>query len=236
MKTPTGPLIRFKRASLGYGGAAVVEGVNLEIRPGSFWGVLGHNGSGKTTVLKTMLGLIPCLRGKVARGDVRFGYVPQKEKLDTIYPMSAFDVAVMGTYRRIQPGLLPGRSASQGLTRRCLRECGAANFAGKPYSALSGGQKQRVLIARALAAEPNLLALDEPLAGIDITTQHALLELLKTLKETHGLTILMISHRVRAEKGLFTDIAWVDEGRVETGPAEEMLSSGRLSEVFRSEL
>ena len=109
-------------------------------------------------------------------------------------------------------------------------------FARKRFSDLSGGQKQRVLLARALAAEPEILVLDEPLAGIDITTQHALLKLLKELKEKRRLTILMVSHRVSAEKALFTNIAWVDEGRVTTGSATEMLSKGRLSEIFKSEL
>lgn len=232
----SGVLIGFKRASLGYGNAAVLKSVAFEVRPGSFWGILGHNGSGKSTLLKTLLGLIPPLRGKVSVNGARFGYVPQKERLDPIYPLSAYDVAAMGTCRRVDFGALFGRGGSRELTLRSLRECGAAAFADQPYRSLSGGQKQRVLIARALAAEPNLLVLDEPLAGIDITTQHSLLELLKRLKEAHGLTVLMVSHRVSVEKGLFTDIAWVDEGLVETGPADAMLASGKLSRIFRSEL
>ncbi|MCR4296792.1 MAG: ATP-binding cassette domain-containing protein, partial [Elusimicrobia bacterium] len=122
------------------------------------------------------------------------------------------------------------------LVNRCLADCGAANLAERRFSELSGGQKQRVIIARALAAEPEVLVLDEPLAGVDITTQLALLKLLKELKDRRDLTILMVSHRVSAEKGLFSDVAWVDEGRVTTGPAAEMFSSGRLSEVFKSEL
>jgi len=230
-------LIRFNRASLGYDGKApLLTKVDLEIRGGEFWGILGHNGSGKTTILKTALGLIPSLRGKLAVKGVRFGYVPQKERLDPIYPLSARDVAEMGTYRKLELfSGLRGRGRAD-VVRRCLAECGASAFSERRFSDLSGGQKQRVLLARALAAEPEILVLDEPLAGIDITTQQALLALLASLKGRLDLTIMMVSHRVRAEKGLFTHLAWVDEGRVTTGPAAEMLSTGRLAEIFRSEL
>ena len=138
----------------------------------------------------------------------------------------------MGAYRTFQLR----RSCHDDVVRRCLADCGAASLAELPFNDLSGGQKQRVLIARALASEPEMLVLDEPLAGIDITTRQALLQLLKDIKERRRLTILMVSHRVSAEKGLFTHIAWVDEGRVSGGPAGEMLSTGRLSEIFKTEL
>lgn len=234
-KIATSPLIRFHNASLGYGKTHILTKVDLEIKTGDFWGILGHNGSGKTTILKTMLGLIPRQRGEFeSRG--RFGYVPQKERLDPLYPLSAYDVTEMGTYRKLELLRSLRGLGREDVVRRCLHDCGATLLSGRRFSDLSGGQKQRVLIARALAAEPEILVLDEPLAGIDITTQQALLKLLKDLKGKLHLTVLMVSHRVSAEKGLFTHIAWVDEGHVTTGPAEEMLSKGRLSEIFKSEL
>jgi len=240
-KSEAEPLLRFKNASLGYGNTPLLTKVDFDVRPGSFWGILGHNGSGKTTLLKTVLGLIPCLRGEFSArgllsGRPRYGYVPQKESLDPLYPLTARAVTAMGTYRKLEL-LRRLRGAGRGdLVKQCLADCGAANLAGRRFSDLSGGQKQRVIIARALAAEPEILVLDEPLAGIDITTQQALLKLLKELKARLGLTVLMVSHRVSAERGLFTDVAWVDEGRVATGHAGEMFSAGRLSEVFKSEL
>ena len=237
MKTPAiEPLIRVQNASLGYGKTAILTRVDLDIAPGSFWGILGHNGSGKTTILKTMLGLIPCLRGEFSGRGRRFGYVPQKERLDPLYPLSARAVAAMGTYRKLDLLQRLRGAGHDDIVNRCLADCGAADLAERRLSDLSGGQKQRVLIARALAAEPEILVLDEPLAGIDITTQQSLLTLLKDLKERHKLTILMVSHRVSAEKGLFTDVAWGDEGRVTTGPSHEMFASGKISEVFKTEL
>ena len=231
------PLISFKGASLGYGGRAVVSGVDLIVEPGAFVGVLGPNGAGKSTILKTMLGLIPPVKGHLKRsgssfGLPRFGYVPQKEKLDVIYPLTVREVAAMGTYRRFELfSRLRGLSHDD-LVRRSLKECGALDLSERRYSDLSGGQRPRVLIARALAAEPELLVLDEPLAGIDVPTQKALLKLFSELKERKHLTMLMVSHRLQAERDLFTHIAWVQDGKADFGPAETMLEKRHITEIF----
>ena len=183
------PMVRFKDASVGYGRKPILAGVDLEVAAGSFWGVFGYNGSGKTTLLKTLLGLIPVLKGRFevrgsSFGAPRFGYVPQKEKLDAIYPLTAYDVAEMGTFRKLEL-LRSLRGARHGaLVAKCLADCGAGALSPRLYSDLSGGQKQRVLIARALAAEPELLVLDEPLAGIDVATQKELLALLGRSRPT----------------------------------------------------
>lgn len=234
-----GPLIKFKNASIGYGRRAVLTHVEFEVKPGDFVGILGHNGSGKTTLLKTLLGLIPLLGGKLSiagkQGPLQIGYVPQKEKLDPIFPLSAYEVAAMGTYRSFEPLARLRLKTHRDHIRAAMRDCGALELSERPYSALSGGQKQRVLIARALAAKPEVLVLDEPLAGIDITTQHSLLILLRELKG-RWLTILMVSHRIQAEKDLFTHIAWVNGGKVEQDSVEVMLKSHNISKVFESEL
>ncbi|TPW20514.1 MAG: zinc transport system ATP-binding protein [Elusimicrobia bacterium] len=143
----------------------------------------------------------------------------------------------MGTYRRLELfGRLRGLGR-QAFIAKCLADCGASALAERRFGDLSGGQKQRVLIARALAAEPEVLALDEPLAGIDVTTQRALLKLLKRLKEERGLTVLMVSHRVHVEKDLFTHVVYCDEGKAAMGTTAEMLApTGRLGQMFRGEL
>ena len=228
-------VVEFKGASLGYGRRPVLTGVEFAVEREAFVGVLGPNGAGKSTVLKTLLGLIRPLKGQVKSHGAAFGYVPQKEKLDTIYPLSAREVAAMGTCRRFEfLGRLRGLTQDD-LVRRSLKECGALDLADRRYSDLSGGQRQRVLIARALAAEPELLVLDEPLAGIDVTTQKALLKLFKDFKEHKNLTILMVSHRLQAERDLFTHIAWVQDGKADFGPAGEMLSKRHITEIFGDE-
>ena len=233
-------LVRFAGASLGYGKRPVLSHVDLTLSRGEFLGVLGPNGAGKSTILKTMLGLIAPLKGKVELhggefGAPRFGYVPQKEKLDPIYPLSAYEVAEMGTFRRLEPfKRLRGRGHEDAV-RRAMKECGAWELAERRYSDLSGGQRQRVLIARALAAEPELLVLDEPMSGIDVPTQKALLALFDGFK-ARGLTVLMVSHRLQAERGLFTHLAWVESGKVEHGPAERMLAAHRVTETFGEDM
>ncbi|MBI3563855.1 MAG: metal ABC transporter ATP-binding protein [Elusimicrobia bacterium] len=234
------PLVRFAGASLGYGRRPVLSGVDLTLTRGDFLGVLGPNGAGKSTVLKTMLGLLRPLKGKVelsggAFGAPRFGYVPQKEKLDAIYPLTAYEVAEMGTFRRFELFKRLRRRTHDDVVRRAMKECGAWELAGRRYSDLSGGQRQRVLIARALAAEPELLVLDEPMSGIDVPTQKALLKLFLDFKE-RGLTVLMVSHRLQAERGLFTRVAWVEDGRVESGPAETMLAARRIAGIFGEDM
>lgn len=234
------PLVRFKQATLGYGAQPVLRDVTFDVASGFFMGILGPNGAGKTTILKTILGLIPCMDGEFSRhgahGGLRYGYVPQKEKLNPLYPLSAYDIAAMGTYQGLAPLQRLRGVNHRALIEHSLAVCGASALAKKRYSSLSGGQKQRVLIARALASKPELLVLDEPLAGIDITTQKALIELLHKLREDNKLTTLMVSHRIEAEKNLFTHIAWVDEGRAVVGATRDMLATGKVREVFQSEL
>jgi ABC-type Mn2+/Zn2+ transport system ATPase subunit len=237
------PLISFKDVCVGYGGKSVASGIDFEVLPGSFWGILGHNGSGKTTLLRTVLKLIPPMSGRVhfhgaKTHALRYGYVPQKERLDPIYPLRVRDVVGLGTCRRFRLDFWNRAAAeeNQSIVLRAMMDCGVNYLADRRFSELSGGQKQRVLIARALASLPSLLVLDEPLAGIDITTQTALLDFLRQLRQRRDLTVLMVSHRISAEKDLFTHIAWVDEGKVETGPVEAMLSHGKLSRIFKAEL
>jgi ABC-type Mn2+/Zn2+ transport system ATPase subunit len=218
----------------------VLTGVELAVARGDFLGVLGPNGAGKSTILKTMLGLIPPLKGHLrlhgsALGAPRFGYVPQKEKLDVIYPLTVREVAAMGTYRGVDLLRRLRGLTSDDLVKHCLRECGVWDLSDRRYSDLSGGQRQRVLIARALASEPELLVLDEPLAGIDVTTQKALLKLFKDIKDHQRLTVLMVSHRLQAERDLFTHIAWVQDGRADFGPAETMLATRHITEIFGGE-
>lgn len=191
-------------------------------------------------MLKTLLGLTPCLKGRVVRhgapGGPKFGYVPQKETLDPRFPVTAYDVAAMGTCRKVELFRRLRGLDDRRLIESCLAACGVAALASRRYGDLSGGQRQRVLLARALAAEPEVLALDEPLAGIDVTTQRSLITLLRELKEQRRLTVLMVSHGVRAVRELLTHAAWCGDGKVVFGEAERVLGAGKAQQTFESEL
>lgn len=213
------PLLTVAAADFGYEGRPVVRGASLAVRPAELVALLGANGSGKTTLLRGLLGFLPPLAGSVQRRqDLRIGYVPQRETLDPLYPLSAFQVARTGSWRDLPFWRLSG-ARERKLTQGALAACQAADFASRRYSELSGGQRQRVLLARALATEPELLLLDEPTAGIDPEAERGILDLLRRLRETRGLAIWMVTHHVHALAGRADRTLVVSEGRVQDGAA-----------------
>ncbi len=210
-------LVRLERADFGYEGRAVLHGATLAVRPGELVGVFGSNGSGKSTLLRGLLGLLPPLSGQISRAPgVRIGYVPQRETLDPAFPLSAFDVALLGTYGE-RPPWRPLGAALRERARAALGACRATDLARRRYAELSGGQRQRVLLARALATEPAVLLLDEPLAGIDAETERAILEVLVELRGSRGLAIWIVSHHAEALAGKLDRIVRVEDGHVRAG-------------------
>ena len=222
-------------ASFGYDRRPILTHVSLRVERGEFLALLGPNGAGKTTLLRGVLGLVPLLTGRVEFGFDRVehppGYVPQKDSLDSIFPLTAHEVVLMGTYARIGPFHRVTR-AHRRLAADALAQVGLTAIAEHPFWALSGGQKQRVLIARALAAEPEVLFLDEPTAGIDPGAATAIMEVIARLNRERGLTVLVVSHHLRLVRSLVNSVVWVDQGRALKGPTQEMLSAEHLERVF----
>jgi len=212
-------LLALEAADFGYGGAPVVHRASLEVRPHEFVVLLGSNGSGKTTLLRGLLGFLPPLAGRVTRrAGLRVGYVPQRETLDPLYPLSALDVARMGAWRDL-PFWGPAGERERALGRGALEACRAGDLAARRYAALSGGQRQRVLLARALASEPELLLLDEPTAGVDPEAERAILDLLRELRDARGLSVWMVTHHLHSIGARADRTAVVCEGRVSLAEA-----------------
>jgi ABC-type Mn2+/Zn2+ transport system ATPase subunit len=228
-------LVTLTDVSLGYGTRPVLAHVSLAVERGEFAALLGRNGAGKTTLFRGMLGLIPVLAGRVEYGFDRRnappGYVPQKESLDPIFPLTAYDVVLMGAAARVPPlGRVGARRRR--LAAECLTRVGLADVAGEPFWALSGGQKQRVLIARALAVEPALLLLDEPTAGVDPGAEAAIIDVIARLHRDDGLTVVIVSHDLRLIREVVGSVIWVGNGAVTKGATTEMLSAERLVDAF----
>lgn len=213
--------------------------INLDLAAGEVVALLGGNGSGKTTLLRTLLGLVPHQAGQIelfgkplARFHdwTRIGYVPQRGRLNV--PNATVDeVVLLGRLSHRRLFRLPGRADKQA-ANRALERVGLGGTGSRPMAQLSGGQQQRALIARALAAEADLLILDEPLAALDVRTQTSLAQLLGSLHSEDGLTILTVLHELGAMEPLLERSVVLQLGRViHDGP----LRSGPPQDDCRAE-
>src|SRR5574341_1043979 len=207
------PLVALEGASVGYGGRSLLEGVSFAVSPGDFIALVGPNGGGKTTLLRTLLGtLAPVAGRRLSPRPIRIGYVPQRDLLDAIWPLSAFDVARMGRAAHLAPGRRPGREDGEAVMA-AMERVGMADVARRRYGDLSGGQRQRVLIARALASEPELLALDEPTNGMDPAAELSTMEVIDALHGGNALAVVLVSHRLETVAAHATKLAYVDKDR-----------------------
>jgi ABC-type Mn2+/Zn2+ transport system ATPase subunit len=232
-------LIRLERAVIGYH-RPLLPPIDVAVRAGSTLGILGPNGAGKSTLLKSLLGLLPLLGGRrlLPQGHMpRIGYVPQRDKLDTSWPLTVLEVVLMGRTPLLGPLRRYGARDRKGALD-ALAEIGVERLAPLPLHALSGGQHQRVLIARAIAAEPELLVLDEPTSGMDPAAERVLLELVARLKQAHNLSVALVTHQLTAIPGFATDVALVDRERgvFEVGPTDEMIEPGKLGRLYGREV
>jgi ABC-type Mn2+/Zn2+ transport system ATPase subunit len=231
---PTGPIAALEDASIGHGGRALLSGIDLSVQPGDFLAVVGPNGGGKTTLLRTLLGALPPVAGRVSRArQLRVGYVPQREHADVVWPFSAGEVVLMGRVRALGPLRRP-RSGDREAARTALARVGMGELEHARFRELSGGQRQRTLIARALAADPALLALDEPTSGMDPAGELDTMELLRSLHAAGGLAIVMVSHRLDAVANHARTLAFVDHEKrlFQVGPLDVMLRPDALAALY----
>ena len=225
--------LRFERVTLGYGRRVVLRDVDLDVAAGDFLGIVGPNGAGKTTLLRALLGTLRPSAGtiRIPEEGVVFGYVPQRQAVDETFPLTVREMILMGRFARL--GLLrrPGRE-DHARVLECAEHVAIANLLDRRYRTLSGGQKQRTLIARALAAEPTILVLDEPTTGMDLPAEHAIMELVRELHRDDRLTVVMVSHLLNVVASYVERLAIVGGGRLEVGPVDGMLTAERLSALY----
>ena len=222
----------------------VLEDIDLKIPKGTFLGLIGPNGGGKTTLLKCILGLIKPEKGRVTvlghpatrvRPKGAIGYVPQHPIADLDFPVSVYDVVMMGRYSKIGP-FRKASAEDREIVMRVLQQVGMFDLKARPIGHLSGGQQQRVFIARALSSQPEILLLDEPLTGVDTGAQNEFYDLLRRLKEGLALTLVLVSHDIGVIPYHTEEIACVNRKMHLHGKPKEVLSHESLRQAYGCEV
>jgi ABC-type Mn2+/Zn2+ transport system ATPase subunit len=240
------PIIRFERATFGFPGVIALKEITLAINAGEFVGVIGPNGSGKTTLCRAVLGLMAPLEGSLKIFDcsceelrchhrAKIGYLPQKGVVDRNFPVTVLETVMMGRYGAL--GLLKRPSAQdRKIAVEALAHVGMDAHQDTALGHLSGGQQQRVFIARALAQQPQVLLLDEPTTGLDITTQYNVVELVQHLHEELGLTVLLITHDINMIRSRVNRLVLLKTRLHAAGPPEDVLKPDILRQVYGKDL
>ncbi len=185
--------------AVGYNNIALHQDINFSIPSGAYACIVGDNGVGKSTLIKTLLGLLPPISGTVKIGSSHkspdIGYLPQQTQVQKDFPASVYEVVLSGCLNKI--GLRPFyNKAEKAKAQEMMAKLGISTLAKKSYSRLSGGQQQRTLLARALCATDKILLLDEPTAGLDLAATRDFYRIIKELNK-EGTTIIMITHNLQ---------------------------------------
>lgn len=223
--------------SAGYGERTALEHVSIAVEPGSLLAVVGPNGAGKSTLLKLMAGLlrpwtgrIEVLGGPPGRESRRVAYVPQAELVDWAFPVTVEDVVMMGRFPRLGSLRRPGADDHRAVAD-ALEQVDMARHGRTQIGRLSGGQRRRVFLARALAAEADLFLLDEPVTGIDATTQEQLMDLLEA-QAARGKTVVATTHDLACAAQRFQQVLAVNRSVVAYGPANLVLDADVLARAY----
>jgi ABC-type Mn2+/Zn2+ transport system ATPase subunit len=225
----------------GYNRLPALEEVTFQVGQQEVVGIIGPNGSGKSTLMKSILGLVKPWRGDIlvfgqpsSQQRKQVGYMPQIEDVEWDFPVTVDDVALMGRYARL--GLLRHPSSEdREAAHAALQRVGMYQHRHRLIGELSGGQRRRVLLARALANNPRLLLMDEPMAGLDATVQHRLLDIMDDLR-AEGTTILLSTHDLSCVSTCAAKVVCLNRRLVAFGPPAEVLTETVLNETFGTHL
>ncbi len=235
-------MIEVRDIFFSYDGGRVIDGASFRLDEGEFAGVVGPNGSGKTTLLKLLTGVLRADSGTIRIKDRDLARISKRElarllavvpqESHVLFPFTAREIVLMGRYAHLGPFSFERRE-DMAIAEEMMRTTDVLQFADRLISEVSGGEKQRVIIARALAQQPKALLLDEPTAFLDLRHQIRIYELLKSLNETRGMTVLCISHDLNLAARYCKRLIMLHEGRVAAdGPPQAVLTRENVSRVF----
>ena len=235
------PALEIHDLTVAYHDRPVLWDIDLALPEGQLIAIVGPNGAGKSTLLKAILGLIRPITGWIKvfgesyeRRRSWVGYVPQRESVDWDFPTNALDVVCMGLYGRV--GWIRRLSRRhREIALSCLDQVGIRDLAHRQISQLSGGQRQRVFLARALAQDARLYLMDEPFAGVDATTERAILELLQDLRSS-GRTVIAVHHDLQTVAEYFDHVVLLNMRLVAAGPIAEHFTNENLQLTYGGKL
>jgi len=235
-------LLAVKNASLSFDQRVIWHDLNLDIQPGEFVAVIGANGSGKSMLLKSILGQQALSSGSIEflgkpsrHGNTQIGYVPQQRVIDSGLPLKVVDAVRFGLDGHSFGLPLPS-AKKKALALEALAQVDAAHLAQTPIGELSGGEMQRVRVAQAVISHPKLILADEPLSALDLHHQKVVSELVHQQSERFGAAVLFVTHDVNPIIDFVDRVLYLAQGRYSIGTADEVLQSDVLSELYGTEI
>jgi manganese/zinc/iron transport system ATP- binding protein len=235
------PALELHDLTVSYAKKPVLYGVDVQVPQGALVGIIGPNGAGKSTMIRAIMGLTPASSGWVQifgesfeKNRHRVGYVPQREQVDWDFPVNVMDVVLMGRYGR-RGWLRRVTKEDKKIAEESLDKVGMLPFRNRQIANLSGGQQQRVFLARALAQQSDLYLMDEPFAGVDATTERAIVTLLQEL-QSQGKTILVVHHDLTTAKEYFDHLLLLNMRLVAFGKTEDVFTVEQLQKTYGGRL
>lgn len=229
--------IKVDDLTVAYDYKPVLWDIDLAVPKGVLMAIVGPNGAGKSTLIKTILGIIKPIAGTVAvfgkpykKNQKIIAYVPQKGSVDWDFPTTVFDVVLMGTYGQLGWIRRPG-TRERKIALKAMERVGMSAYRNRQISQLSGGQQQRVFLARALAQEAEIYIMDEPLQGVDATTEIAIINILKELRKA-GKTVIVVHHDLQTVPEYFDWVTFLNVKKIATGPIKDIFNDENLTKTY----
>jgi zinc/manganese transport system ATP-binding protein len=236
------PAIRLDGAALEFGERRLWDDLTLQVSTGEFLAVLGPNGSGKTSLLKVLLGLQRLSSGTVEvggriprRGSSLVGYIPQQRSFDRDLPLRGRDLVRLGLDGHRWGIALP-HAGPRAAVAEAIEAVGATRYADRPIGLLSGGEQQRLRIAQALLGDPQVLLCDEPLLSLDLQHQQAITALIDARRREAGTAVVFVSHEVNPILPIVDRVLYLVGGRWAVGTPDDVMTSARLSELYGTDV
>lgn len=227
--------------TVSYHSKPVLWDIDFDVPPGVMAAIVGPNGAGKSTLIKSVLGLVPSMAGHVTlfgrpykQHRRRVGYVPQRSSVDWDFPTTALDVVTMGLYGRLGWLRRPGwRERNEAMA--ALEMVGMDQLSTRQISELSGGQQQRVFLARALVQDADVYFLDEPMAGVDATTERAIVDILRRLRDD-GKTVIVVHHDLQTVRSYFDWLLILNVRVIAQGPVSQVYTADNLRRAYGGQI